>query len=498
MNHKKYVFSFYGHNCFVIESEDVFLAIDPWLDKAGAFFGSWFQYPKNHHLQEKFINLTKRKRGFIFLTHEHEDHFDLNTLSAVDKNVKVLIPSYNDKFMVNKLAQFDFEVLELTDSEKFKIDDLFFVSPFISDIGVNHDSALLIETSEFTFFNQNDCKIFDRLDDIKVPITYYSAQFSGATSHPIKYVNYTAQQVKKISQSKIDAKIKNILDAVKKLKPKFYLPAAGPAIFPYLSDEYSQGIDNIFIHQDYLHKRLIVEEKVGLLYPRPGDEISVNRRDPIPPPTVEYLEEYRRGLACTWDRIDLPFNKDELVAAISMRLDQIWDLEFQCECMICFKWGSGMDNQIFIDLENKEILNDTKVGKFNLYTVEADKKYFSLMCGNYRWQDISLSLRANLKREPDIFNNFVNIFLFSDVSNIRKAFESSLSIPKERITVMGANKCLYEIDRYCPHQGADLSNAEIDSDNKIICPRHSWRFSLSGAGACETNNSTISAVLVKK
>ena len=67
----------------------------------------------------------------------------------------------------------------------------FEVTIFVDDNGINHDSAILFENKEFTFFNQNDCKIFDRLEEvIKVndKIDYYACQFSGANWHPSTFI----------------------------------------------------------------------------------------------------------------------------------------------------------------------------------------------------------------------------------------------------------------------------------------------------------------------
>ena len=116
----------------------------------------------------------------------------------------------------------------------------------------------------------------------------------------------------------------------------------------------------------------------------------------------------------------------------------------------------------------------------------------------YRWQDVYLSLRAKIIRKPDIFNTFVNIFLFSDISNIKKGFETTLNINKERVVIINPdNGNNYEINRYCPHNGADLKEARFDKNGNLICPRHSWIFDLSKGGKCITSNLTINAYEIK-
>ena len=74
------------------------LITDPWFSKSGAFFGSWFQYPKNHHLQDKINEMINNyENSFIFISHEHQDHYDKSFLYGINKNTTILIPSYRDK-----------------------------------------------------------------------------------------------------------------------------------------------------------------------------------------------------------------------------------------------------------------------------------------------------------------------------------------------------------------------------------------------------------------
>lgn len=498
MKKSKYKISFYGHNCFLIESDDSFLLIDPWLTDAGAFLGSWFQYPENHKFQNFAVELTSRKKGFVYLTHEHEDHFDSDTLCKFSNQTTVIIPDFRDKFLRAKIQQLGLSIVELKDSEKFKITEDFIVQPFVSDVGINHDSAVLVITKDFNFLNQNDCKIFDRLDQINCKIDYYSVQFSGATSHPVSYANYSNAEKISISKRKVDAKLRNVVDAIKLLRPKIYIPAAGPAVFPFLDHNLSLGIGNIFIHQNELQKILAQHDIHNIFYARPGDLIDDRVTSPIPSPTKQELEEYAGRVICKWDAIPDNFEESKLLENINQRLDAIWDLDFDCEFILCLKWGDADSDAVYIDLDAKQVIDYRIADISRLYTVHSDPKYFALMCTNARWQDISLSLRARLKRVPDIFNNFINLFLYSDIDNIRDAFIDTLTIPKERIRVVGADGVIYEVNRYCPHQGADLASAVINENNQLVCPRHSWCFSLMDSGKCTSNNSSILSLVFKK
>lgn len=488
---------FWGHNCFLIDNDDHFLVTDPWLSDKGAFSGSWFQYPKNHHLQDELLKLSRKKKGYIFITHEHQDHFDLETLLKVDKSTQIIIPAFKEKFLLNSLKELGFECIELRDMKNFSIDNFLDLKLMISDVGVDHDSAILIETDSFTFFNQNDCRVFDRLSELNVEIDFYSVQFSGANHHPSCYINYTQEEQKKISEEKILSKLNNVSTAINLLQCKYFVPGAGPAIFPFLDPNLSLEKDNIFIHQPRLDNFLRKQDITNILYPRVGDEISSSTNlKPISGPSLNDLNKYKENLTCVWNEYPEDFDEQQFIKVIQDRLDEIQDIAFNCDAILVFKWDD-LDGSLYVDLENKKI-SKNKIEKGHTYILKADKKYFYLMSSpKYRWQDISLTLRAHCYRNPDEFSNIINLFLFSEVENIRQSLMSTLSISDERIIVKDGLGQEYEINRFCPHQGADLTHASINEAGQIICPRHGWKFCLKNSGDSLNGRASIHSKLVK-
>ena len=498
--HKQTELKFFGHNCYLIDNDETFLLTDPWLSSKGAFFGSWFQYPKNHHLRDQLIYLSARKSGYVFFTHEHQDHFDLETLSLLDKKTTVIIPTYKDRFLYKTIKENGFDCLEISEGSELPLGTKISIKVFISDIGINSDCAILVKTNSFILLNQNDCKIFDRLHEIKEKITYYTVQYSGATWHPVCYINYSDKEKAEISNRKSSNKLTNVVKAIQKLKPNFFIPAAGPAIFPHLDPFLSFGQNNIFIHQDTLNDVLLKNNIHNVIYPIPGDIIdeSIIYQQFTPPPTPSYLFAYKENTFDFWSSYSPDFSIIKLEKAINDRLEKIWDLNFECDTLLKFQWGELENEQLVIDLQAKQIIHRCDSVLSKIYILSAEKKYFSLMSSNNLWQDIYLSLRASLYRKPDDFNNFINIFLFSDPHNIRDRFISSLSISTEKILKINKNGVCYEINRYCPHQGADLSIAEINEHNEIECPRHNWRFSLDNNGQSLTSSHSIFAKEIKQ
>lgn len=489
-------FTFWGHNCFLIETENEALLIDPWLNNRGAFYGSWHQWPPNGHLREAVRQRCARKALNIFITHEHQDHFDKESLYALadHANCTIFIPAYRDKFLLDTLRGMKLPTVELTEADLIGTGIQFRI--FIDDSSINHDSAIFVRTESFTFFNQNDCKIFDRLPMLKKELgdlDYYSVQFSGANWHPACF-DMTETQRRTIAKQKSYSKLHNVLGGIKALAPRFYVPAAGPAFFPFLDPALNQGTGTIFIHQDELDSFLSRKGVRNILYPRPGDQIGEHTdRTPIKGPAPEDIARYRVSHTDVWAEVADTFSKERFAHVLQRRLGLISEMALPPETpSLVFVWGPDARDCLMVDLVGKQLLDPRRPAPPCL-VITASTKYFSLMCGDERWQDVVLSLQGQVLRLPDIYNTVANIFLFADEANLAESLKHSLNLSKERILIehMGQK---YEINRYCPHQGGDLAYAIIDEQMALICPRHSWKFDLTCEGICKNSGMSINAV----
>jgi UDP-MurNAc hydroxylase len=489
-------FTFWGHNCFLIDTDREALLIDPWLNDTGAFFGSWHQWPPNSHLRGALQKRCAEKALSIFLTHEHQDHFDKATLRALSSHpaCTVYIPAYQDKFLLEALRGMNLRAVELPEGKTVGTEIQFQI--FIDDGGINHDSAIFVAAPGFTFFNQNDCKLFDRLPLLARqlgPVDYYSVQFSGANWHPACF-ELPADQRRLVARKKVVSKLRNVLGGARVLAPRFFVPAAGPAFFPFLDPALNVGEGTIFVHQPELDKYLRQNGMTNLLYPRPGERIDADTsRAPISGPSPDQIRAYRAGHRDIWDEIDDTFSKECFAQTLQRRLDLIADIAVpQDTPMVAFNWGEADDDWLLVDLVGKSLVASSAPQQPCL-TLKASTKYFSLMCGSERWQDIALCMQATVQRVPDVYNTVANIFLFADESNLAESLVQSLNLSKERIVIEHKGQ-KYEINRYCPHQGGDLAYALIDDDLNVVCPRHSWRFDLACEGMCKTSGASINAV----
>ncbi|MEJ0010752.1 MAG: MBL fold metallo-hydrolase [Alphaproteobacteria bacterium] len=97
--------TYLGHAGFAIGQEGHLLVLDPWLSPSGAYGQGWFQWPPNHFMREKFIARIKSlPPGSVtfYISHEHRDHFDPETLEAIlaatpGSSPLFVVPAFEEK-----------------------------------------------------------------------------------------------------------------------------------------------------------------------------------------------------------------------------------------------------------------------------------------------------------------------------------------------------------------------------------------------------------------
>ena len=106
-----------------------------------------------------------------------------------------------------------------------------------------------------------------------------------------------------------------------------------------------------------------------------------------------------------------------------------------------------------------------------------------------------LSFRHKLHRTPDVYQVAINGFLVMEKEDIN-AFCSNLmklENQRERINVeVGGVE--YSIDKFCPHQGTDLSTGWVEDGRYLVCPKHRWMFDMEEGGKAIEADATINAV----
>ena len=74
--------------CIVLHFKNLKIVIDPWFTD-GIYAGTWHNFPR---VDKNYINEILSNIDCLLITHLHEDHFDINVLSRVNKQTKVVLP----------------------------------------------------------------------------------------------------------------------------------------------------------------------------------------------------------------------------------------------------------------------------------------------------------------------------------------------------------------------------------------------------------------------
>ena len=279
---------FLGHAGFLYETNNEIILMDPWMSKEGAFDSSWYQFPSNHDLGDEIreIITDTNKEIYIYISHEHKDHFDVPYLRTLElQKINFITPKFRRDHVASVLHKLNPKsVTTPIDSEIINIGNLE-IRLFLDDQEIVRDSALglIDKDKDFTFLNLNDCKVYDRVDELKEifgKFNVFTCQFSGAVFHPVCY-DYPEKKYNEISESKVLGKFGSVKTLLNKFEPELYIPAAGPPVFldPNLVHINYQEI-NIF-SSPFKFKKYLNEElpNLNVEVPVPGSKFYIENNN---------------------------------------------------------------------------------------------------------------------------------------------------------------------------------------------------------------------------
>ncbi len=503
-----------GHAGFLVETPCCLFLMDPWLTSTGAYDAAWFQYPCNHHLEQPLLDRLKNsnKSLYVYLSHEHQDHYDLEFISKIsDFNPNFILPQFYTKAF-ESIAQFypADNITYLADRQTLARAD-FSATIFIEESGLNRDSAILLQAQGCSFLNLNDCKIFDRLNDLKnIKVDVFTAQFSGATWHPICY-KYNVDEYRSISASKRLRKFKNVARAIDVLQPAIFIPSAGPCCF-LDNDLFYLNFDDRGIFPtseeflDWLNEntKLSDTHNVHLL---PGDRLTLpdgNIEITEQPfgyrhrSKQEYLLAYERKIISSRQSLFTRFTAtnpiiifQQLRHELQLKCQEIGIITVEDRYLY---FGLNELPNLFwkVNLQQQTVSETQEIGELDFYSIVAPAwQVEKVLNREMHWEDFCLSFRSQLQRVPDTYSIIWNLFLFRNPDELAWAVASLKTLDRKNNTcisvVCSTTAKEWKINRYCPHQGADLVNAQIEDSRYLICPRHGWKFDLENGGRLTPN-----------
>lgn len=506
---------YFGHASIYLESNGVSVVTDPWFSKDGAFLSTWFQFPDNTDLDlEKVRNVD-----YVVISHEHLDHLDPKFLKTINPKTKVLIPKYTDSYLFEKLKEnIPNEVIVCNSMQKVPLNDKVSFCPVVQSVPIWDDCTLVFETPEGTIVDVNDMKITDKdLEWIKqnFKIDYLFMQYSGANWHPLVY-DYSDEEKAKMAKHKILTKFRNVKQKFELSGAKYLIPSAGPPCF--LDDKFFElnfSDQSIFPDQsvfyDYAKQEGFGDKTVILL---PGDDFDPNQDCKLVSEKSlkheaftnkrSYLEKYRERRK---DIIEKTLSKieDPKVSLLEKAQEYFTPLVASSKYFrekisgcVLFEVSGEYPEKILVNFGKENEPVKKFEGEDHFYTFKVSSGILNLVLDKkLSWEQLLLSLRFRSTRNPDVFNEFLVVFLrFADPASYKQyeLFEKRKDV-SDTFILEHCDK-QYRVQKYCPHAMGDLSKGVIE-DNCIVCPNHGWTFSLEN-GECLNNKASITVQEIQK
>lgn len=475
-----------GHAGFVVRKDDVRVLVDPWFHTA--FFASWFPYPDNRHVEP---SVRESRFDFLYISHLHEDHFDVRTLEHLDRTIEVLVPDYRSGGMVRALNRLGFETVRVLGHLETTRLSAGFDATMILDTSHKEDSGVLFDLDGFRFLDLNDCNT--ALPDLPGDIDLVAAQFSGAMWYPNCY-GYPADRM----QQKTDAVRSDIANTlIRKLEvtdARAYLPSAGPPIFldPAL-ERFNDRPHTIFpLWDDVAGAFAEACPDVRVIRLDAGDRIEIAdapsddpddwpiTRCELDPPDSS-LAAYRQRCYEQWRE----FYELDATPVTTTELQSYFETLQNANRRFLGAFAKDVtittpDRAWLVRLgaPSDELVTEVSVPQQTPYSISLPNAVLrAIVDGRTGWEESLLSLRLALTRDPDVFD-----LVFMSLLRYGNEPTQTRQMIRERENSETIERDGLRLQRWCPHAGEDLTLASIEG-GVLECPRHHWKWDVA-TGRC--------------
>jgi UDP-MurNAc hydroxylase len=348
------------------------------------------------------------------------------------------------------------------------------------------------------------------------PISVFTCQFSGATWHPTCY-DYTPQEYERIAEQKSQSKFEMIARAIESAGADVYLPSAGPACFldPALMHLNFERV-NIFPRAskflDFLDTRLS-DSRTKPLDIAPGDVLEMPSHQLVAGGSErvddnnlkQYLDSYAGEYRRYFEELrghrtgaELDSILERLRVEIDRKLSH-FTLHHRVQVPLYFGLSDAPARKLRIDFQSKTTQCVEKMSDSDFCSISAPSWQLArILDGEITWEEFALTFRMRLNRRPDVYQTLIQGFLLMEPEDMNWFCAQLLEIEdRQKRIVVEAAGTHYSIDRFCPHQGADLSQGWLSEGNLWTCPRHRWQFALDHGGRCLTSDAGIHAVCLE-
>jgi UDP-MurNAc hydroxylase len=216
--------TYIGHAAMMVETRGTRILMDPWLNDP-TYHGAWWHYPPLVHGVRDLPRID-----YLYISHEHPDHFDPPTLRQIDKGVPILIANFRRKGFRDRIAALGFrDIREIDFGRPLELNGHGVTVRLVPPDRAWDDSAILVQDGTTNLFNANDCHLDDetlRRLGSEVPLDLSFLTFTGASQYPGCFEFPEETKIERWRASK-EAHLEEFVSWARLLQTRRAVPAAG-------------------------------------------------------------------------------------------------------------------------------------------------------------------------------------------------------------------------------------------------------------------------------
>ena len=193
---------------------------------------NYYNFPENKFTQKE---IKKIRPDFIYISHSHPDHYDLDTLNLFGKKVKIIIANFENNYLEKGLIRNGFKNVITPNGDgiiKLNKNDFAFIRP--AETSDELDSISLFNIDGKNIINLNDnSENYKQTNSIKKQfktIDVALLPYCGFGVYPLRYNNLSRKQKNIAANNKKQKTRENLLKYIQILKPNYVIPFAGEVL----------------------------------------------------------------------------------------------------------------------------------------------------------------------------------------------------------------------------------------------------------------------------
>jgi UDP-MurNAc hydroxylase len=411
---------------FLFEHNGVRILTDPWIGSR-IYGGAWVQFPQSLITADQIGRLD-----YVFISHIHQDHCDLETIKQLDKSATIILmkktPSYVGNFLNFHNLGFE-SVLEVPIRSRVSIKGGIEIEILEADPthALNYliDSSLVLhyENKALLFANDNlpHPAIYEYLRGMNIALAILPC--SGGSGYPARYGNLTDDEKEKRSAEIVDYYFRSSIDSLRAINPDRFLWAAGSHVLAGSNANLNRFMAWPRSHADsyrYLEKHVKDDENFSPVLISPGQtfELESKNRSTLSEAISFYENEVERNTFIDSEKqLQIPYqfeqleltpsvNTNTLLKLASSRLRRfLEDNEIQIEWALQFHTHEKPEEVFTIQLMPPYlVVENGPLLPTNRLVIACDTRLLVLLLtGLFSWNIADASCFLSYDRLPDEF-----------------------------------------------------------------------------------------------